>query len=192
MIQLPKVSQSQKEFVRQAIKVLKPYWTSEVKWQALGLLAGLLLLMFAVNGLNVVINYVSGAFMTALSGKDQPTFYRMLAIYFSVFVVGTPIVVLYSWVADKLGLHWRTWLTKHLLQKYLSSRAYYKISNDASIDNPDERMAQDVKDFTRGALTLLLNFMSSAVTLVSFMAILWSISKTLVSVCFIYSICGTV
>ncbi len=156
------------------------------------MLAALLVLMFAVNGLNVVINYVSGSFMTALSSKDAPTFYRMLMIYFSVFVVGTPVVVFYSWVADKLGLHWRNWLTNHLLNKYLSSRAYYKISNDSNIDNPDERMAQDVRDFTRGALTLLLNFLSSAVTLVSFLAILWSISRTLVSVCFIYSICGTI
>lgn len=192
MIQLFKVSQSKKDFFKQTMKVLKPYWTSEVKWHAIGLLAALLVLLFAVNGLNVVINFVSGSFMTALSSKDQHTFYRMLAIYFAVFVVGTPVVVFYSWVADKLGLHWRNWLTNHLLTKYLSSRAYYKISNDKSIDNPDERMAQDVKDFTRGALTLLLTFLSSAVTLVSFLAILWSISKTLVSVCFIYSIVGTI
>lgn len=186
-----RISQSNKDFLKQTVDVLKPYWTSDVKWKAIGLLAALLLLLFAVNGLNVAINFVSGAFMTALSSKDQPTFYRMLLTYFCVFVVGTPIVVLYSWVTDKLGLHWRTWLTNHLLDKYLRSRAYYKINHDSAIDNPDERIAQDVRDFTRGALSILLTILSSIVTLLSFIAILWSISKNLVGIVVVYAICGT-
>lgn len=124
--------------------VAQPYWTSDVKGKAYGLLAGLLLLLVAVNGLNIVINHVAGEFMTALSAKDQPVFYKMLAIYFGVFVIGTPIVVLYSWVVDKLGLHWRTWLTEHMLAKYLANKNYYRLNNDAEIDNPDERIAQDV------------------------------------------------
>jgi putative ATP-binding cassette transporter len=163
-----------------------------VRWAAFGLLGVLLVLLFAVNGLNVAINFVSGKFMTALSSKNQPEFYKMLWMYFSVFVVGTPIVVLYSWVADKLGLHWRAWLTEHLLAKYLRNRAYYRINNEQSIDNPDERLAQDVRDFTRGALSILLNVLSSVVTLISFIVILWSISHKLVSIVFIYAAVGTV
>jgi putative ATP-binding cassette transporter len=116
----------------------------------------------------------------------------MLAIYFGVFVIGTPIVVLYSWMADKLGLQWRDWLTRHILAKYLRNRSYYRINNEQSIDNPDERIAQDVRDFTRTALSLLLNLLSSVVTLVSFIAILWSISHTLVGIVVVYSIVGTI
>ncbi|HEY9775844.1 MAG TPA: ABC transporter ATP-binding protein/permease [Planktothrix sp.] len=181
-----------REIVRQLIAITKPYWKSEVRWAAFGLLGVLLVLLFAVNGLNVAINFVSGKFMTALSSKNQPEFYKMLWMYFSVFVVGTPIVVLYSWVADKLGLHWRAWLTEHLLAKYLRNRAYYRINNEQSIDNPDERLAQDVRDFTRGALSILLNVLSSVVTLISFIVILWSISHKLVSIVFIYAAVGTV
>lgn len=158
---------------------------------AFALLGVLLVLLMAVNGLNVAINYVSGSFMTALSSKNQPVFYRMLWTYFSVFIVGTPIVVLYSWVADKLGLHWRVWLTNHITQKYLKNRSYYRINNVNEIDNPDERIAQDVRDFTRGALTLLLNVLSSIVTLCSFIAILWSISHQLVGIVFGYAVCGS-
>ena len=185
------LSDSNRNIWRQFIDVIKPYWTSEVKWAALKLLGILLLLLFAVNGLNVAINYVSGSFMTALSSKNQPVFYRMLWTYFAVFVVGTPVVVLYSWVADKLGLHWREWLTKHILAKYLRNRAYYRVNDNAEIDNPDERIAQDVRDLTRGALSLLLNLLSSIVTLISFVAILWSISHKLVGIVFIYSLVGT-
>lgn len=184
-------SGADKETWRQFVEITKPYWTSNVKSKAFMLLGILLLLLLAVNGLNVVINYVSGAFMTAFSSKDQPTFYRMLIMYFSVFVVGTPIVVFYSWMGDKLGLHWRSWLTEHLLGKYLTDRAYYRIANDKNIDNPDERISQDVRDFTRGALTLLLNILSSVVTLLSFIAILWSISHELIGIVFVYAAAGT-
>lgn len=190
-LKLFRVSEDQKTTWRQFISIMKPYWTSEVKWKALGLLAILLLFLFAVNGLNVGINFVSGAFMTALSSKNQPVFYRMLWTYFGVFVVGTPIVVVYSYISDVLGLHWRDWLTKHILAKYLANRAYYHINDDAAIDNPDERIAQDVRDCTRGALSLLLNLLSSIVTLVSFIAILWSISHKLVGIVFVYSLVGT-
>jgi putative ATP-binding cassette transporter len=185
------VSENKRNIWRQFVSIAKPYWFSEKRWQAFGMLGVLILLLLAVNGLNVVINYVGGAFMTALSGKDQPTFYRMLMIYFSVFVVGTPIVVLYGWVADKLGLMWRTWITDHMLDKYLANRNYYRISNDASIDNPDERLAQDLNDFTRQALSLALNFLSSAVQLLSFITILWSISHKLVGIVFFYALFGT-
>lgn len=184
-------SESRKNTWRQFMAIAKPYWVSDVKWKALGLLGVLIGLLVAVNGLNVVINYVGGAFMTAYSSKDAPTFYRMLAYYFSVFVVGTPVVVLYSWVADKLGLHWRTWLTNHIFDKYLAKRNYYRINNDSSIDNPDERIAQDVKDVTRTALTLLLTLLSSVVTLFSFITILWTISHTLVGIVIGYAIVGT-
>lgn len=177
---------------QQFTAVAKPYWTSDVKWKAYGLLAGLLLLLVAVNGLNIVINHVAGEFMTALSSKDQPVFYKMLAIYFGVFVIGTPIVVLYSWVVDKLGLHWRTWLTEHMLAKYLENKNYYRLNNDAEIDNPDERIAQDVRDFTSGALSLFLNILSSIITFFSFMYILWNISHQMVGVVFAYALAGTI
>lgn len=177
---------------RQFVVVAKPYWTSEVKWKAYGLLGALLLLLLAVNGLNIVINHVAGEFMTALSSKDQPVFYKMLSIYFGVFVVGTPIVVFYSWVGDKLGLHWRTWLTEHITAKYLDNKNYYRLNNDNEIDNPDERIAQDVRDFTAGALSLFLNILSSVITFFSFMYILWSISHQMVGVVFAYAIAGTI
>lgn len=176
----------------QFAEVAKPYWTSSSKWKAFGLLAILLVLLLAVNGLNVVINYVAGEFMTALSAKNQPVFYKMLGIYFGVFVIGTPIVVLYSWMVDKLGLHWRTWLTEHMLEKYLANKNYYRLNNDSEIDNPDERIAQDVRDFTSGALSLFLNILSSVITFFSFMYILWSISHQMVGVVFAYALAGTI
>src|SRR5688572_12334476 len=136
---------------RRFLAVAKPYWVSNQKKSALIMFGILMGLMLAVNGLNVVINFVGGDFMTALSGKDTTKFYRMLWIYGSVFVVGTPIVVFYGWMRDKLGMHWREWLTNHFVSQYFDKRNYYYLQSNNAIDNPDERIAQDVSAFTKGA-----------------------------------------
>ena len=174
------------------IAVAKPYWFSDAKKTALGLLGMLLLLLVAVNGLNIVINYVSGDFMTALSKKDVPTFYHYLYIYGGVFVVGIPIVVMYGYVRQKLGVSWRQWLTNHMLDKYFKNRSYYRINNDPNIDNPDERLAQDVDSFTASALSLLLTVLSSVITFFSFIFILYTISVKLMIVLLVYATVGTI
>jgi putative ATP-binding cassette transporter len=186
------VNQLNKQVWRRFLAIAKPFWFSEDKKSARLLLGALLLFMFAVNGLNIVINYVGGDFMTALSGKDAPHYFRMLWIYASVFVVGTPIVVLYSWFQSKLGMRWRQWLTEHFVGNYFKNRNFYKVSHKSEIDNPDERIAQDVSAFTNGALSYLLTVLGSIVTLVSFAGILWSIYPPLMVVLIFYAIAGTI
>src|SRR5262249_47822755 len=109
---------------RQFFSIAKLYWISEKKYQALGLLGLLIAGLAAVNYLNVTINHVAGGFQTALATKNAPAFWPLFWQYFHVFVIGTPIVVMYQWFQDKLGMHWRDWLTRHLLDKYFANRAY--------------------------------------------------------------------
>lgn len=174
------------------MSIAKPFWFSEDKVAARWLLGALLFLMFAVNGLNIAINYVGGDFMTALSGKDAPRYFQLLWIYGGVFVVGTPVVVFYGWVQSKLAVRWRQWMTTYLLGKYLSNRNFYRLNHNNEIDNPDERLHQDITSFTNTALALLLAVLGSIVTLCSFAGILWSIYKPLCAVLVIYAIAGTI
>lgn len=177
---------------RSFLSLAKPYWFSKERKSALGHLGILLLLLIGVNALNVVINFVAGSFMTALQEKNQPVFYRMLWIYFSVFAVGTPMVVFYSYIHDRLAMKWRQWLTNHILDKYFKNRSYYRINNDSRIDNPDERIAQDVNAFCKMALSFLLVFIGSVITFCSFITILWKISTLLVAIVVAYALCGTI
>ncbi len=180
-----------KEVWHRFVRIAKPYFVSNKKWEAFGLLSVLLVLLALVNGLNVVINFVGGDLMTAMSGKNVPEFYRMIIYYFGVFVLGTPIVVMYSWVQQKLSVNWRKWLTSHLQEKWLTNRNYYKLNNTTTVDNPDERLAQDANTFPTSALNLFLAFLSSIITLFSFSAILWSISHLLVFIVVAYALVGT-
>ncbi len=180
------------QLVRKFWAIAKLYWQSSEKRGAWVLLVLLGILSLSVSGLNVAISFVGRFFQNALVAKNQPEFWRYLFIYAGVFVVGTPIVVIYRFVNRKLGIYWRQWLTGHFLEKYFSNRAYYEINADDKVDNPDQRIAEDVRSFTVTSLSFLLIIIGNAIDLISFSGILWSISVPLTLVLVGYSILGTI
>ena len=172
-------------------QIARLYWFSERKWQARGGLGLLLILLFSFTALNVVLNFVGRDFMTALSEKNLADFNKNLLIYLGVFVIATPVSALYNFVRKLLGINWRLWLTTHFLDKYFRNRAYYRINDDKSIDNPDQRISQDISSFTVTSLGFLSILFFSLVQLISFIGILWSISITLVLILLAYAVIGT-
>ncbi len=180
------------QLLRKFWAIAKLYWQSSEKRGAWVLLFLLGVLSLSVSGLNVAISFVGRFFQNALVAKNQPEFWRYLFIYAGVFVVGTPIVVVYRFVNRKLGIYWRQWLTGHFLEKYFSNRAYYEINADDKVDNPDQRIAEDVRSFTVTSLSFLMIIIGNAIDLISFSGILWSISVPLTLVLIGYSILGTI
>ena len=173
-------------------QIARLYWFSDKKWQARTGLGLLLLLLFSFTALNVILNFVGRDFMTALAEKDLPEFNKTLLIYLGIFVIATPVSALYSFVRKLLGINWRLWLTGHFLGRYFHHRAYYRINDDKSIDNPDQRISQDISSFTVTSLGFLSLIFFSLVQLISFIGILWSISVILVLVLAAYAVVGTV
>jgi vitamin B12/bleomycin/antimicrobial peptide transport system ATP-binding/permease protein len=164
---------------------IRPRWQ---QWAFLGLL---LLLSLSVSGMNVLISYVGNFFTTALSERDVPTFWRFFFVYAAVFVVATPITAFYPYVRDLLGLRWRDWMTQKFLGRYFDNRAYYEINFEQDIDNPDQRISEDIKSFTSTSLGFLLLFLTSAIDVVAFTGILWSLSRFLAVFLVAYAIIGT-
>ncbi|EDX86096.1 ABC transporter transmembrane region 2 family [Synechococcus sp. PCC 7335] len=162
-----------------------------IQWAMLGLL---LLLSFTVNGINVSISYVFRFVDTALNQRETDTFWQFLFVYAGIIIGAIPLLVLYRYVRLKLALRWRKWLTEHFLERYFANRSYYELdSNSANteIDNPDQRITQDIKSFTEVTLSFLLDILDSVLTLISFTAILYTISKTLTVGLLIYATVGT-
>jgi putative ATP-binding cassette transporter len=173
-------------------EIARLYWFSEEKWKARGVLTLLLVLLFGFTTLNVILNFVGRDFMTALAEKNLPEFNKALLLYLGAFVVATPVSVFYSFIRKKLGINWRLWLTTHFLGKYFANRAYYHVNDDKNIDNPDQRISQDISSFTVTSLGFLSILFFSLVQLISFVGILWTISVTLVLVLVAYAVIGTV
>jgi putative ATP-binding cassette transporter len=155
------------------------------------LLAVVLLLSLSVTGINVAFSYIGNYFTNALVKKNQDLAYLFVAVYFGGFLVGIPIVAMYGYVQDYLGLRWREWMTDEFLGNYFRNRNYYEIEAQGEIDNPDQRIMEDIRSFTRTSLIFLLILLGSLMDLVSFSGILWSKSTLLVSVVLIYSLVGT-
>ena len=116
------------------------------------LLAVVLLLSLSVTALNVAISYVGNYFTNALVKKNEHTAYLFIGVYFSCFLVGIPIVAFYRYVQSYLGLRWREWLTGQFVSNYFKRRNYYEVEANAQIDNPDQRISEDIRTFTRMSL----------------------------------------
>ena len=159
--------------------------------QAWVLLAIVLLLSLSVTGINVAFSYIGNYFTNALVKKNQDMAYLYVFTYFGGFLLGIPIVAMYSYVQGYLGMRWRKWMTGDFLAKYFKNRSYYEIEAKGLIDNPDQRIMEDIRSFTRTSLSFLLILLGSLMDLISFSGILWSKSVLLVCAVLGYSVVGT-
>ena len=171
--------------------IAAPYWFGEEKWQARGLLVLLMVLLLGQTGFAVLFNQLTGEFTSALAAKDTDRFWTAIRECLVILIVAVPIYAFYYYVRDKLGIYWRRWLTRHFLGSYFSNRAYYELNGNAEIDNPDQRIAEDINTFTQRSLYFLLVLIGAVLDLVAFSGVLWSISTELVFFLVIYAIAGT-
>ena len=177
--------------LRRLGRSIRMFATCEVRAQAGMFAAMLILLLFAINGLNVLNSYVGRDFMTAIEQRDRAQVLQTALLYVGVFGISTIAAVMYSFAEQRLGLLWRDWLTRRLVGLYLGNRLYYRMRMGEELANPDQRIADDVRSFTTSTLSIALIFVNSALTLVAFSGVLWSISGTLFAVAVGYAAVGS-
>lgn len=165
--------------IKRYLRIARPFFTSEQKWIALGLLLLLMLMSITTRGIDVMINYISGDFINAIQLRERSEYLHQLTRYLGAFLLATPIVVLYGFTEQRLAVLWWQWLSRKILRDYLSNRSFYKILGDPRIDNSDQRIAEDIRTFTSTSLSFFLIIFNSVLTFFAFIGILWSISKML-------------
>ncbi|MBC2899261.1 hypothetical protein CFC21_112115 [Triticum aestivum] len=180
-----------KTLARRFWKVAAPYWWSEDKVQARLQLAGVFALTLATTGISVGFNFLGRDFYNALADKDQEQFTKQLLYYLGGFAVGVPFFVLRDYARETLSLRWRSWMTSYYMKRYFKNRTFYKIQSQSLIDNPDQRINDDLSAFTGTALAFSLTLLNAVVDLVSFSNILYGIYPPLFIVLIVYSLGGT-
>lgn len=156
--------------------LIAPYWKSNDKWAARMLLASVVALALGMVYLNVLFNDWNRDFYNVLENKDYEVFKQQLW-QFSILAFIYIVVAIYKiYLTQALEIRWRAWMTKQYMKDWLENQSYYRIEQTASADNPDQRIAEDLKYLTSGSLSLSLGLLSSVVTLLSFVGILWSVS----------------
>jgi putative ATP-binding cassette transporter len=160
--------------------LIKPYWVSERRAKGLTLLAATVALSLGIVYVNVRFAAWNNDFYNAIQEKQLATFYRLLGVFTGLAAAYIIMGVYRLYLTQMLQIEWRSWLTERYLSSWLGDRAYYRLQLlDHGTDNPDQRIAEDLKLFVDSTLTLGLGLLSAVVTLVSFVAMLWVISGPL-------------
>jgi putative ATP-binding cassette transporter len=162
--------------VRDAWSIAKTYWTSEEKWSAWGLLLAVVAFNLGTVCTSVGINAWNRGFYNALQAFDRGEIFRQLGVFFFLGGLGITLSVYAVYLQQMLQIRWRRWLTRRYLNAWLGNRAYYQLQLKNGVDNPDQRIAEDVNQFTNYVLILSVGFLTSLVTLGSFLVILWGLS----------------
>jgi vitamin B12/bleomycin/antimicrobial peptide transport system ATP-binding/permease protein len=177
---------------KQFWSIAKSYWSSEEKWRARGILLLVVILSLGYTGLSVMLNSKRGELISALSAKDEGRFWQTILIFVGILVVYAPLYAGYVYLRERLGLQWRQWLTDNFIDRYFQNRAFYNLNHAAAnIDNPDQRISEDVKSFTHESLNLLLAVVDSLLAIGAFSSVLWGISKPLIGFLVLYALIGT-
>ena len=167
---------AKRSLFRDAWAVTKPYWASEEKWSARGLLLAVVALNLGTVCTSVGINAWNLAFYNALQAFDRGAILIQLGVFFILGGLGITLSVYAIYLQQLLQIRWRRWLTRKFLNAWLAKRAYYQLQLKNGVDNPDQRIADDINQFTNYVLTLSLGLLTSLVTLGSFLVVLWGLS----------------
>src|SRR5262249_26322113 len=160
--------------------MIRPYWFSEDRWAAWGLLLAVVALTLGMVYLTVLLNQCNNAFYTALQYKNLVAFRKQLLRVTYLICIFIFLAVYQVYLNQMLEIRWRRWLTDRYLRAWLSDVAYYRMQLvTRETDNPDQRIAEDVHLFISHTLALLIGGLRALVTLVAFVAILWALSGTL-------------
>ncbi|MEM8828996.1 MAG: ABC transporter ATP-binding protein/permease [Cyanobacteria bacterium P01_G01_bin.19] len=170
----------------------KLYWLGNEKKGAISLIVLLFVLLIAYTRLSVLLNQQQGNIISSLSARNADRFWDTIQTYFTILVIYVPLFAGFRYVQGILGNYWRRWLTNHFLDRYFSKRSFYELGNfDNDVDNPDQRIAEDIKGFTVDSLSFLLSIVSSVFQVIAFSVALWQISQNLVYILVLYSLIGT-
>jgi putative ATP-binding cassette transporter len=173
-------------FLKRVWALSAPYFRSDEKWKARGLLAAIVVLNLAAVYMLVLLNDWNRLFYDALQNKDQPVFWTQLGRFTYLAFAFIIIAVYKFYLTQLLEVRWRAWMTAHYLERWLANHAFYRLelarfsANPADVnkgaDNPDQRIQEDINQFTSYTISLSMGLMNAVVTLLSFVGILWSLS----------------
>ncbi|HKF72418.1 MAG TPA: ABC transporter ATP-binding protein/permease [Stellaceae bacterium] len=162
--------------MREAWRIGKHYWFSDEKWSGLALLVLVVALNLATVGLDVWLSYWRNDFYNTIQNFEEAGFLHQIWIFFGLAMSYIAVAVSLEFFTSWLQIRWRRWLTNHYLQRWLSHRAYYRLQLTGDTDNPDQRIAEDVRMYIEYTFDLTLTLVRRVVSLFSFLFILWSLS----------------
>jgi putative ATP-binding cassette transporter len=163
--------------MREAWRIARPYWFSEERWFARGLLATLVAMVLAQIWVNVRLNSWRNDFFNSMQEYNQGEFFRLIGIFIVIAMGSVLLSVFQTYLQQLLQIRWRRWMTNVYLREWLSDQTYYRLQLTSDpTDNPDQRIAEDLNLFPLQTLNLSLGLFGNALNAISFALVLWGLS----------------
>ncbi|RMR67443.1 ABC transporter, ATP-binding protein [Pseudomonas savastanoi pv. fraxini] len=166
-------------FLHRVWKLITPYWRSEEKFTAWLLLVSVIALSLFSVQVSVFFNSWYRDFYNALENKDLAAFTHLILYFSGIAAIAILAAVYRLYLTQLLTIRWRRWLTEQHFARWLADKNYYHLEQGGYTDNPDQRLSEDLNEFTTSTLSLGLGLMSAVVSLVSFSVILWGVSGSI-------------
>jgi putative ATP-binding cassette transporter len=172
---------SKSGFLREVWRIARPYWFSEERWSARGLLAAVLVMNLAQVAINVRLNSWRNDFYNALQNYNESAFFYQIGLFAVLAGAFIALLIFGNYLQQWLQIRWRLWMTTVYLKEWLGEKTYYRLqlAGDGT-DNPDQRISEDLNMFPAQTLNLTLGVLTNIVQAVSFSFILWDLSGPLV------------
>ncbi len=168
-------------FARAFWRLFRGYWRSEEKKRAVGLLAVVVAMNFAMVYLLVQLNKWYNEFYNALQAYEYSLFWPLIGKFSLLAFVYIGIAVYAIYLRQLLEIRWRTWMTGRYLTSWLKDQAHYRLQvvGNGGMDNPDQRIQEDINLFVSLTLQLLLGLLKQITTIAAFAVVLWELSGVL-------------
>lgn len=168
------------EWGRQVKRLAWPTLDPRKHWKPLATLVLIVLLTLMAVRMNVLFSFWYNGAYTAMQKLDAPGFWTMMVVFGVLATVHVARALLAFYVRQSFLIHWRRALTENLMQQWLDRQTYFRSQYLArQIDNPDQRIQQDVTQFVDSTLTLSMGLLNAVVSLITFTVMLWSLSGVL-------------
>ncbi|MDR2092007.1 MAG: ABC transporter ATP-binding protein/permease [Azoarcus sp.] len=170
---------SWREWFVRAWRLILPYWVSEDRWRGRGLLAIIIGIDLAQTYFSVRLSYWHRNYWDALESHNVGAFWNLLWVYIFIMCFWSVFATMRIWFFQALEMRWRAWLTDVFLHRWLDEKVWYRIARSGSVDNPDQRIGEDLQMMAHDSLRLSLGFVANLSGLVSHAVIVWNLSGSL-------------
>jgi putative ATP-binding cassette transporter len=168
-------------FFIQFIRLAGPFWNSENKSTIRNLALALFMLTVMQIGIAVIITEWSADLFNALEQRSMNGLFMQIGMIVLIFISNIAVTTAHFKIKRRLQLDWRSWLTQHLIGLWMTDGRHYLVTHiQGTHDNPDGRIAEDIRISTESAIELCHSLIYSSLVIISFSKILWTLSGTVI------------
>src|SRR3989338_2028516 len=168
------------QILKNTWQLIKPYWVSEEKWSALWRLGVILIFSTVLVRLQVISNRLTKSVYDAIQKFDVSQITHYVLLYVALIIGFSALIALQGYILGVLTNRWRRWTTAHFVARWLDKQSYYRMNITGNpVDNPDQRIADDIDSLTAVTINLVVGLYTSIFQLCTFTVLLWQIGGSL-------------